>query len=247
MKPLINFNNRFRKYLKDKLIRILGSFAPPILWEKSTFAQAGEDIIIFDLLNRKSAGTYIDIGCHHPFRNSNTYLLYKMGWSGICIDPAPGIKEFFSIWRPRDLFLNVAISNHSGESPLYIFNDPALNSLSIAQVNLYNNYKDYIVTKKLTVQTLQLRQIYAMHSSNMQTVDVLSVDVEGLDLEVLESNDWETLRPKIVIFESRNLNMSNIENDDCYSFLRPRGYELYAKTENNLIMIDSKYSFFSKG
>jgi hypothetical protein len=125
-----SFYVRVKNYFKNYLIRLFGVYAPSILWKKSTHSQAGEDIALGNLFNNSNSGTYIDIGCHHPFRNSNTYLLYKMGWKGICIDPAQNIAKFFAIWRPRDTFINVAISNKSENSSLYVFNDPALNSLS---------------------------------------------------------------------------------------------------------------------
>lgn len=241
------FLSRVVKYIKDYLIGMCGVYAPSILWRKISYSQAGEDIILGNLFKNKSNGTYLDIGCHHPFRNSNTYLLYKMGWKGLCVDPGPKIEKLFSIWRPKDIFLNVAIAEKDGRSQLYIFNDPALNSLSTEQVANYNNFEDFKLVKEITVPTTTLKEIYKAYESKLLDLDILSVDVEGLDLIVLKSNNWVSLRPKVVVVELRNANLINIMDDHCYQFMSSLGYELYVKTENNLIMLDSNYQFFSKG
>ena len=49
-----------------------------------SFSQEGEDKILSQMLPKK--GTYLDIGCSHPIKGSNTFLLYLFGWSGTCID-----------------------------------------------------------------------------------------------------------------------------------------------------------------
>lgn len=241
------FVSRVKKYLKNSLISISGVYAPSILWKKTSYSQAGEDIILANLFKNKNNGTYLDVGCHHPFRNSNTFLLYKMGWRGVCIDPGIGVGRLFSIWRPKDIFLNVAIAERNGSSLLYVFNDPALNSLSTEQVTNYDCFEDFKLIDEIAVPTTTLKKVYEIHEPKLVDLDVLSVDVEGLDLIVLKSNDWVLLRPKVVVFELRNANLLNILDDQCYQFMNSLGYELYVKTENNLIMLDSNYQYFSKG
>ena len=56
-------------------------------------SQFGEDKKIFKLFKKK--GTYLDLGCFHPIRDNNTYLMYKSGWSGINIDLNPLSIEFW--------------------------------------------------------------------------------------------------------------------------------------------------------
>ncbi len=242
-----SLSRKLSKYFRNKFINLSGVYAPPILWKKITYSQAGEDIILCDLFQNKNNGTYLDIGCHHPFRNSNTYLLYKKGWRGICVDPAPKVGNLFSIWRPKDIFINIAIADKKGCSQLYVFNDQALNSLSKEQVKNYDKFKDFKLIKEITVPTTTLEEVFKAHKLELFDLDILSVDVEGLDYKVLKSNDWILLRPKVVVFELRNANLENIIEDQCYQYLKGLGYEFYAKTENNLIMLDSNYLFFSKG
>ena len=55
-----------------------------------------------DYFNKTDSGFYVDIGCHHPKRFSNTYLLYKKGWNGINIDANKLTISLFNIFRARD-------------------------------------------------------------------------------------------------------------------------------------------------
>jgi hypothetical protein len=54
-------------------------------------------------------GFYIDVGAHHPFRYSNTHMLYRRGWRGINIDPIPGAKIAFDRFRPGDINLEMGV------------------------------------------------------------------------------------------------------------------------------------------
>ena len=76
-----------------------------------SFAQEGEDMILKRIFEGVRSGFYIDIGAFHPSKFSNTYYFYLRGWSGINIDPQPGVKSLFDKMRPRDINLELAISD----------------------------------------------------------------------------------------------------------------------------------------
>jgi len=52
-------------------------------FKKSNFSQSNEEIILNKLFSGIKKGFYVDVGCHHPRRFSNTALLYKNGWNVI--------------------------------------------------------------------------------------------------------------------------------------------------------------------
>ena len=56
---------------------------------RKTFSQFGEDLFIKKFFEYKKKGKYVDLGAFHPMRLSNTYLLYKNGWSGTNVDLNP--------------------------------------------------------------------------------------------------------------------------------------------------------------
>ena len=86
-------------------------------------ANWGLDIVVDAILKNKKKGIYVDIGCHHPLINNNTYLLFKRGWSGINIDLDFSSIEMFNYFRPNDFNKQKAISNSKGFSKFYFFHN----------------------------------------------------------------------------------------------------------------------------
>ena len=100
----------------------------------------GEDLKIKDFFKRKKKGIYVDIGCYHPLDGSNTYLLYKKGWSGINVDVNKTSIELFNIARKKDINLNIAISNSSKK--VKVFFRKKINMLNtIVKKNALSNFK----------------------------------------------------------------------------------------------------------
>ena len=71
-----------------------------------------------------------------------------------------------------------------------------------------------------------------------QAIDFLSIDVEGLDLAVLRSNDWHLFRPTCVLAEALNMTLNEAINSDLTEFMLEQGYTLFARTYNTLIFCD---------
>ena len=202
------------------------------------FSQEGEDIILNRIFEDKASGLFVDVGAHHPKRFSNTFLLYQKGWHGINIDPLPGSMKIFKKIRPRDINLEIAVSLKEQELTYYMFNEPALNSFSktIAMQHQNDHYK---IEKMIKVPSLPLSKILTNHLPKKQTIDVLNVDVEGLDLEVLRSNDWQNYRPKIILVEILNSSLNTISSEPIYKFLGEMGYSLVSKLFHTCIFKSS--------
>ena len=92
---------------------------PKLFFPKNNYSTLGEDLIIKKFFKKKSKGIYIDIGCYHPIEGSNTYLLFKKGWSGLNIDLNKTSIELFKIARKNDVNLRVAITNQSKKIKYY--------------------------------------------------------------------------------------------------------------------------------
>src|SRR5438552_10905195 len=109
-----------------------------------SFSQEGEDLLADEFLGRPPTGFYVDVGALHPVRFSNTYLFYRRGWSGVNIEPSPGASEAFRRVRPRDVTLDVGVSDRPGAMVLYVMNDPALNTFArdrVASVEATTSYR----------------------------------------------------------------------------------------------------------
>jgi hypothetical protein len=197
------------------------------------YSQEGEDLIALRFFNFKNTGFYLDIGAHHPKRFSNTYLLYKRGWSGINIDAMPGSMLPFKIWRARDINLEFALGPKKETKTFYVLNEPALNTFDekLALERIQNPI--YKIINKVSMEVLPLAQILETYLSPNQALDFLTIDVEGLDLEILKTNDWGKYRPKLICVEIYAQNMKEIIASELSSFLQSHQYEFLYRSGNS--------------
>ncbi len=199
-----------------------------------SFSQEGEDVIIARIFNRKKIGFYVDVGAHHPQRFSNTYNLYLRGWRGINIDANPESIKAFDVCRPEDINLSVGISSKEESLTYYCFNEPALNGFDEERI-LSRNSEQYYVTHQIQIQTVPLKSILDKYIQVGQAIDFLNIDVEGLDLEVLHSNDWEKYNPHIIAIEDIRFSLSHPQESRIFQFLTSKNYRLICRTFNTSI------------
>lgn len=207
-------------------------------YARTCYSQEGEDVVLQRMFEHHAAGFYVDVGAHHPQRFSNTYLFYKQGWRGINIEPNPSAVALFQSVRPRDINLALGISGQEGVLTYFMFNEPALNTFSEHQAALMAGVGEYRMVDKMHVPVKRLDAVLQAHLPAGQIIDVLSVDVEGFDLEVLMSNDWQRYRPRCVVAEAYGLSFATLSQSPVDVFLTGQGYELYAKTANSLMYLD---------
>jgi hypothetical protein len=119
-----------------------------------------------------------------------------------------------------------------------MFNEPALNTFD-AELATERNVAPWRLTGKVTLPIRRLADILAEVMPPRQQIDLLTIDVEGRDLDVLESNDWTRFRPVLVLAETRGRGLGELRADPITEFLAGLGYELTAKTFNTSFMIDS--------
>jgi len=218
------------------LLRTLLLFKNYLLrrYATNSFAQEGEDLILARIFEGQKTGFYVDVGAHHPLRFSNTYLLYRRGWRGINIDANPGSKAAFDLIRPRDQNLELGIAGSAVTSTFYVFDEPAINTFDpkIAKHNIKVGYR-LLKTQKIPLLTLStILRKYLIG----KTIDLLSIDVEGLDAAVIHSMDWR-YKPKVIVVEALGSDLENIHKAKIYQLITKHGYHLFAKTANSLIFL----------
>ncbi len=204
---------------------------------RRSYAQDGEDVVFLSFYEgvKRYKGFYVDVGAHHPVRFSNTLALYRRGWRGINIDPTPGSMRPFRWLRPRDINLEIAIGEHSGTATFYCFNEPALNSFDPATVEVHLKNPRYYLRRTIEVPVEPLASILNRYLPPQQTIDLLSIDVEGMDLQVLQSNDWQRHTPRFVLVEEVDFLIERHEESAIYNFLKAQGYRLVAVMKRSLL------------
>lgn len=205
-----------------------------------SYSQEGEDKVLERFMGNKAVGFYVDVGAHHPIRFSNTYLFYQKGWSGINIDAMPGSMLAFDETRSRDVNLEIGVSRKREKLNYYMFNEPALNTFSKDEAEKKNGLNNYKLVDTRQIDCLPLREILENYLKEGQVVDFLNIDVEGLDMQVLESIDWNRFKPNMILVESLvKDDLASVPLSELYAYLNSQNYKWVAKTYNTLFF---KYS-----
>lgn len=212
----------------------------PSRYYLKSYAQEGEDLILRRIFAGQKNGFYIDVGAHHPKRFSNTYIFYCMGWKGINIDARPGSMTLFRQQRARDINLEIGISEVEGARNYYQFEESALNGFSTDLSTSRMKSGVSMLVSETMIQTLPLKQILSKYIQELRPIDFLTIDVEGMDLEVLRSNDWDKFRPKVVLVEVLANSLDAIAAHPVNGFMNAQGYRLYSKAVNTAFFISEE-------
>ena len=210
-----------------------------------TYAQSGEDLILAQLFYKLSINnpSYIDIGANHPSYISNTYYFYLRGSRGVCIEPNPFLFKKIKKLRKEDTVLNAGVAfDEQSNADFYLFPKSAhgLSTFSKDEAEYWKNTGMKKVgkiefEKIINVALLNINMVINKYCKN--TPDFISIDVEGLDLAILQSLDFNLYIPKVFIVETLKYddNQNEFKNKEIIDFMIEKGYEEYADTHVNTI------------
>lgn len=207
-----------------------------LLHKKISFSQSGEDLIvdfIFRNLMKIDMPSYIDVGAYDPFVLNNTAIFYSRGCRGVNVEPNPSAIDKFIEARPFDININIGISDMEGFLDYYRFKGPALNTFDENEKE--KNIEQY--TGKLTIQITTLTGIINKYCKGIFP-DFLSLDVEGFDMKILQTIDYNNA-PKVICVETiqKAANQVWVKNSSIINFLKAKGYLHHSDTCINSIFV----------
>jgi FkbM family methyltransferase len=164
-----------------------------------SYAQNAEDVVLARPFIGRTDGFYVDLGAGDPTDCSVTRHFYELGWRGINVEPDPTLYRRLCKDRPRDVNLNVAVSDHEGTTSLYVA-PPSLPGTSSLHPELLDPLPSNEGFQPLEVELLPLHQILDLHAPG--PIDFLKVDVEGHEEFVILSGDWTRHSPRVVVVEA---------------------------------------------
>jgi FkbM family methyltransferase len=203
-----------------------------------SYSSEGEDLILLKYFGKQKTGFYVDIGAAHPKRYSNTYALYKRGWQGLAIEPNPELTPLLRRLRKRDLVLQLGVSDQPGNLTYFSYEEPEYNTFSIETREHRKSKLGIEPVKILQIETLPLQKILDTYLKPGQAIDLMNVDTEGLDLRVLQTNDWNRFRPRVVLAEEVDSPGQDFWDLPIYRYLKDHNYVFFAKTYNTLFFSD---------
>ena len=206
-----------KKYLlKSKLLFNLYLFYLGIKYRyftnKKSYSQFEEDIIVSSYFG-SFVGKYVDIGCYHPIKYSNTALLHKKGWTGINIDLNKTSIDLFNACRKNDLNFVACLSDKIQEVEIFI--DSEFSALNSMYPDNFQNF-GFKNLKKVKINTKLFTQLVK------KNFDFLNIDCEGNDLKILKTIDLLKYTPKIICIE-----VSEKYKNEIYNYLKNYGYQIY--------------------
>ena len=199
--------------------------------------QFGEDKYIIELFDKNFIGKFLDVGCYHPTRHNNTYSMYKNGWSGMNIDLNPLTIELFDFMRPRDININSGVSDTEIEKKLYFIDElNTQNTLDKNQLNFLKNHHnikdDEILEKKITTRNLN----NILDDYKFYNIDFMNLDIEGHELKVLETLDFNKINIKYLCIEMIEHNKESVlNNEKIKDLLTKNNFKLIKNFDFNFI------------
>lgn len=233
----------------------------------TSYAQSGEDMIARAVL--ESLGiprpTYLDIGAYDPIHLSNTYHFYRMGCAGVLIEPNPVFARKLKRLRPRDTVLDAGIAPsvpHTGESSLapqgrrpvpkdllaaaptsdfYVMSAATLSTFSEADARELEAEGNYQIASVLQVPIVAVNDLLPRYFP--EAPDFVSLDIEGLDMDILQAWDFERFRPAVLCVETISFSDNRLEvkkNVEMIEYLVSQNYRVHADTNLNTLFVDNE-------
>jgi FkbM family methyltransferase len=206
-----------------------------------TYGQYNEDIIVDSLLRAHLSRSgrsmdsvrYVEIGGNHPVQTSSSYLFYRAyGARGVICEANPRLAKILSDHRPEDVVVNCAISTSPDKTvSLYVANGHELSSLNKDHIDGFAWAGDLSKVKEvIDVENMNINDF--LHKYSSSHIDYLSIDIEGLDFDVLSAIDFNIFCPGIIQCEHEG--QAQKFND----LLTPHGYVAVAITDGNMLFVD---------
>jgi hypothetical protein len=228
------------KYFSHGLLRIFMGRSSHL-----SYGYKDEDRLIESLLKPliSHKGFYVEVGCNEPLFASNTFLFYRRGWRGICIDPNDTLIKKHKRIRPHDKALCSFVSDIEGVIEYVEIDNEALSTGDIIHIKnaLEAGHK---ITNRKKMKSLLLTTILEQLNAP-SAFDFLSIDAEGNDLKILKSLDFDKYIPRLIIVEADDFVPSNPSGHEIYNFLISKEYFFHGSILTNLYFLKDKKEIFS--
>ena len=200
------------------------------------YSQNGEDLIVAKFFNGYT-GTLLSLGENDGRTLSNCLSFIEDGWIGCVVEPSPtAFKKLQELHEGNDLIYcrNVAVGAKAGKLPFWdsgehlgIGDSSLLSTLKESELdrwkgsnNTFHNTEVEVVTFKMLLDSIPIKKF-----------DLISIDIEGVELDILPDMDFKEMETKCVIIEwNSNMNVFNqyvkIFDSFCFKLLHQNGENL---------------------
>jgi FkbM family methyltransferase len=205
-----------------------------------SYAQFGEDLVLLNLFHELGIErpSFLDIGAHHPVNCSNTALLYARGSRGVNVEANPNLIPAFAEMRPEDLTLNLGVGPTPGRLDFYMIDEwSGRNTFDGATAERFvAAHPEFAIREIRQIQVVTLEEVVQRHCGG-RWPDLLSIDVEGLDLPILQGTSFDRDNgPRIICAEVVSGDDRSQAGGIC-AMMRARGYRQIFRTAGNALFL----------
>jgi FkbM family methyltransferase len=226
----------FYKSFLGLIFKIIQSYILS-LRRHSFYSQFGEDLILSNYLPEKK-GFYLDIGSGDPVRGSNTFFLYKKGWSGVLIDPLTRNAFSSKIIRRKDRMVQGFVGAKNRNYPFFEVWPYERSTTNFEIVKDLIDEGRVKLVKKIQLNTFSISELKL--NIELDQPSLLSVDCEGHDLEVLKTIDLKTMKFRVICVEDFDFN-SVSKSSAINEYLNENGYEIVDRAVVSSIYVKSSW------
>ena len=218
-------------------------------YTKQSYSISNVDLIIDRLFSNVDRGYYIDVGCNHPIKYNNTYLLHKRGWSGINIDLDKTSIDQFNKLRKNDHNVQALVGSFDDEEKeIYFYHErSAINTLSKKLAEKRSTKPREIIKKK----TISLNKIIENSRYKNKKINVMSIDIENHEYEVLKNFSFNKYKVDVIVTELHDITQKNLEiynqsidfiiSTNLYKLLIQNNYKLINWVNSDLIFVRKNF------
>ena len=239
--------NKLKKIVPGSFIEIYRNHTPSFICKKSSYSQSGEDSIVEHILKaiyKNENINYCDIGANVPWKFSNTAKFYfsnKKNYTGVLVEPDPLLAKILKNKRVKDMIVNKGIKSNKIDARIldfFIMDTKTLNTFSESEAKYYESL-GYKIKEKIQIEVIDINELLKKYFLG-KTLHFLSIDVEGLDFEILSSLDFNIFKPVCICIETINFVKNGVAKKDTRieELLKCNGYFEYAFTGINSIFLD---------
>lgn len=175
------------------------------------YSQIGQDRYYIEQISKKKhGGRFLDIGAHDGIHTSNTATLeLEYGWSGICIEANPILSTKLKQNRPGSVVVNCAAWSENGYVELEIpkNNLQGIQGDLLSRISTLENNENYFPghfasdTEKIMIPSRNINDLVEEYFEFPCVIDFMSLDIEGAEIEVLQSMNFDLLDIRFMTIE----------------------------------------------
>lgn len=213
-----------------------------------SFSSDGEDYVLSKILSGIENGNYIDIGANHPILHSNTFSFYIKGWRGVCVDPIPSLVKKFKLYRSEDIFISAGLDSDGSNKSLpfyYYASHPDNSTFDKERVKVLESLHNRTPTKIFNVPLMGIDQIIDKFQVDKDylSVHLLSIDVEGLEMNILTSFFETKILPWVICVEDLGYLAQDLPSTSIHKLMVSNGYKLGMRTFlSSIYILESRIS-----